>query len=129
MEQPDYFKKVEELILEKIKFGMNLPLDSEFINSGNIELYLTPYANQIIMNFRTRILGQRKEVEKSVVYEFPKNWFEHLKQDYAPKWILKRFPVKTEYFYKKIVIDASALFPELGSRGEDIRFYSNLTMK
>lgn len=118
METIAYNAKIEQiktLTLEKIKFGMNLPLSSEMIQDANIEVISDFLSEQIIASFRTRILGQKNNVIYDINIEVPLNWFEAFKQSILPKWWLNKYPVKTRDITEQIEVKASALFPELGS--------------
>lgn len=51
------------------------------------------------------ILGKKRQQSVS----FPSTWWEAVKQRFAPKWFLKRWPVRLTTW----TVDAWALFPEL----------------
>jgi hypothetical protein len=63
--------------------------------------------------------------EKIMTIQSPVTVWQHIKQDYAPKWFIKKYPVK----YKEIKIAAKEAFPELsclvkdGQRHLHVRVY------
>jgi hypothetical protein len=63
--------------------------------------------------------------EKIMTIKNPITVWQHIKQDYAPKWFTKKYPVK----YKEIKIGAKEAFPELsclvkdGQRHLHVRVY------
>jgi len=61
--------------------------------NAQIEFYADRIAGGLVTELRTWILAGQHRAQERDVYE-PLNWFEHLKRDYAPQWVLQRFPVK-----------------------------------
>ena len=49
----------------------------------------------------------------TVSVETPANVWEHLKQDYAPKWFKRRWPVKTVEKSDKVTFTQKAIYPQL----------------
>lgn len=104
--------EINSTILEKVKFGMVTRFSEELLHNTEISIS-SLIADEFNVRFAASILGQKRVIKEKVCYEFPANWFQWLVNDHFPKWYKKRFPVKTEYFYKDVEITASALFPEL----------------
>lgn len=52
------------------------------------------------------------EHQDPFVYGIPKSWFQMLKQQLFPKWLLKRFPVKMDWHE----LNVKTLYPRLKSK-------------
>jgi len=94
--------RLREVMLEQMSFG------ADFIVPENVKagLYEDCVFKHLIMAIEAKIASLKVEN-----YEFrtPRDWFEALKERFAPKWILKKFPVK----YRVDKIDVKALFPKI----------------
>lgn len=47
---------------------------------------------------------------QTVVHRAPADWWQHLKQRFAPAWVLRRWPVREKE--QRVVVEALRLFPE-----------------
>lgn len=100
--------KAEELDL--IKMGVRRIVTEEqlFARGVGVEVERNPLMDKdYILTIYGRLLGQKnlKEVE----IKYPSDWLQAVKERFAPKWYLKRYPVK----YKVFTFSADLLYPEL----------------
>lgn len=95
----------ERVVLQAFDFQIRQQL-SEYMFTGNINIdvqfVLDRIARNMVLTLRAKILG-----EKVDTIQYPANWWEAVKERWAPKWFLKKHPVK----YRKI--DVMAFYPKL----------------
>lgn len=68
-----------------------------------VDMYNSLCYDGMVVDFLTRLVKGEETKEKEEIYwscKYPSSTFQHFKQDYFPKWLLKLFPVQydTEYF-------------------------------
>lgn len=98
----DISSKIRERVLEieKCRSTVAIPL-----NTFNIRCDIDYISDSLFTSITLFVAAEKL---KEVSIKTPKTSWEHLKQDYAPKWFLKRFPVKhTTHKYS-----AKVLYPE-----------------
>jgi hypothetical protein len=76
-----------------------------------------------------KVLGQENIQKYNVTYEFPKNWWQHLKMQLFPKWLEQMFPVKYKPIIKTFEFDHRALVPKWDQfpKGQEVVMYSTST--
>lgn len=81
------------------EFDKNFPLNvaKEIIHEKD---------RSFIRTIKVNIYGLK---DKPVIIRYPENWLEALKERFAPKWLLKKYPIK----YKEIKVDPMLIFPEM----------------
>lgn len=63
-------------------------------DSANIEFFMDDLAKRLCISIRAYILAGKHEREPISIEE-PSSWLQHLKRDFAPAWLTKRWPVRT----------------------------------
>lgn len=87
-----------------------------------------------LVDFETRALVLRLSryvactEEKAIeTIKYPNTAWQHIKQDYFPKWLLRKYPVE----YRTVTVRASEMFPDLkispGARRFTIAKYEDVT--
>lgn len=104
--------KINEIILSKIKFRMQRRVGELAMKSLSVELFTDFIVDGFMHEISINILGQHNVQIYREYYYTPKNWWQHLKMDWFPKWLLEKFPVKFQRNEHKITIDHIALLPE-----------------
>jgi len=104
---------VKEVKLEKLAIAV-----SEYVSRNTPEEHdyrLTALAEYVgknlLFNLRQYIWSEQLG---TVEINHPRTWFEMLKRDHAPKWFIRRFPVR----YKTEVYNAKALYPYISFQSE-----------
>lgn len=84
---------VRELNLDRLREKISLQLDMNIIN---VQARENPMNRTIEIEIEREFLGRRIIEDKEVTLHvsYPKNWFEHFKEEKFPNWLKKRFPVK-----------------------------------
>ena len=78
-----------ECKLTKHKFQQKVYLLDDFLHSMDVDVYIDFVFNNVVAEFRNEILGRTIQEIK-----YPENWIESLKERFAPKVLLKKYPVK-----------------------------------
>ena len=74
--------------------------------SNQPELIIRQAVDQVVMRLVAMVPAQPT---KPVSYKYPANWWEHVKERFAPKWFLKRFPVEYEIYS----VEAKVFYPQI----------------
>jgi hypothetical protein len=104
--------EIKEYELDIIDYFSSELIDQGFFNYAKAEPRIEFLRNRfhaMALSVRWKFIGKKEDH----VFHEPVNWWEHLKQDQFPDWLLKKFPVKT----KEIRITETAIikgvnFPE-----------------
>ena len=102
------WEDIKEIRLESIRFFTEAMLSKDLLLGYKHELniLIEPICHNLIFHLESRIWGQQL---KNRVFKYPLDWWEAVKERFAPAWFLKKYPVK----YKTIDIDAKLLYPNL----------------
>lgn len=107
--------RIQKILLDVVRYNMNLSVDRDFLNPLNTEVYLDDrlavIGRELIIRLEHKIASQKLD---TIVMCKPKTWFDHLKQDHFPKWFKKRFPVRYDYEEYEV----SALYPKIALMDE-----------
>jgi len=120
--------KTDTVQLDKIPVMVRREFDRRLLNDVTLdpELFIEHEVARMVMELRDYVLAEKtaeREVpvyfEESVSFRFPSNPWQHLKQRFAPKWFLRRWPVeesiKTRFVSKRKVVKTAqfALYPAM----------------
>jgi hypothetical protein len=119
----DWRAVLENTITEKqiISLEPMVICSSKRISETEIEVMPTAsirknILNDILIDLRLDLLKEFIEPDVkniNIELEIPKTWFQHFKEDYFPKWLLEKFPVKYKgkTFCYKVSVDN--IYPNL----------------
>lgn len=96
----------ESFLLKKIRAGLEYRKDLIGINVTDIEIWSDMTTNEIIYKLEMFVYG---ELIDEVGVSYPKDWWQAIKERFAPKWFLSKYPVE----HKNIVLTAEAVYPKL----------------
>lgn len=90
-----------------------------FANAEGIEFYTNHIADELVFGLTARIAN--KDLGS---FKYPENWWEAVKERWAPKWFLKKYPVSyTVYtgkvFYPSIAIPDHREYVQFYRKGRD----------
>lgn len=112
-----------EFKLEKLKDGMQQRLSREFLHRNirfdAIEDFLT---NDIVIRVEKEFFGHRRNDIVKVEFYTPKSWWQHLKEDCFPKFILNKLPVKYKKTIKKVELNRTWDFPDIPNIEQTVNF-------
>lgn len=72
-----------------------------------VDYYLDDALNAMVLNLSTFVYGEQRQI----TVRTPADWREAVKERFAPKWVLTRWPVK----YRDIKAELFAAYPDIGS--------------
>jgi len=89
-------QEIEEIVLEKIRFGIRNVMPGSLRNELSMVSDWEIFSDSIIRQIHGYLLGNKVNTEEhdDVVKIYPATIWEELKEDFAPQWFLKRFPVR-----------------------------------
>jgi hypothetical protein len=100
----------ERITLDNILYAARVEGRADDI--GDVRLWAEREGERLIVNLRTRIHGMADDV---VVVEWPATWWQHVKQRFAPRWALRRWPVRMDrqeiQVYKSVCPHIGAMRP------------------
>lgn len=104
---PSDMDKIKQFTLEKMRFGIQSLITEDLLaDMSQVELlsFFEHRTNEMVFSLRMTLMGQMlKEIQVS----YPADWKEAIKERFAPKWFLKKYPVK----YTEVELTASAVYP------------------
>lgn len=95
---------IETVELERIKFGLAMALDKEWMGAS-VEFRDDFFTDRIVMQAHGYLWGRNEEL---VEIRYPKDWREAFKERWFPVLLLKRYPV----VYKAHRIDVREIYPD-----------------
>ena len=105
----------EKIELEKIKFGIRHMVSESLLNDLVLELHDDVVSENIIWQLTGYVLGNKIHTESfdRTVKTYPATMWEELKEDFAPEWFLKRYPVRYHREITKKVTNHYHVCPHL----------------
>lgn len=106
---------MKEVLLKRLSFaaGAHLP---EWMQNLEVDIH-QDRVGELVIKVCKHIYAEGKvdHIDVPFEYKVPKNWFEHLKKDYAPWWVVDRWPVRytTVKKLKRIDLKQHILYPSI----------------
>jgi hypothetical protein len=101
----------KEIVLDRLEFCIRNYTEFkqvEYLKSiGEFKSFQDFDKNALVNEMRLFIYG-KEHPEKNLV-KYPSNWWESVKERFAPPWFLRKFPVE----YTKIYVKFQELYPDL----------------
>ena len=106
--------KTEEILLHLLKSEADVVFDGHAIESFKLDSNYSPILRAFVYRLHTMIPAENMKEEIHVVsVEYPDGWWNAFKEQYFPKYILKRFPVKYATKRDTVKFTAYMLYPRL----------------
>jgi len=108
----DATEQYNQIVFEELKVGASRAADVGAFVSDRTEMRTSnnvPGLHGMLVEMYTSILSRKlvsDTYQTSKTIEVPATWSQHLKEAYAPQWILKRYPIKK----RDIVVELSVQF-------------------
>ena len=93
--------EIKELLLHKTEFV----LQQSFSPRELAQMKWYAHENrlgEIILHLKRSFYSEKKITEEVVIFHEYNSWWDHFKDIYFPKWLLKRFPVKKNRIKKRV---------------------------
>ena len=88
---------IQEVTLEQIEVALYLSVSKELMGV-KAEARLDILTDQIVVGVRGFVLGR---TQSEVQVKFPSDWKQAIKERFAPKWILAKWPVQYSVYSMK----------------------------
>jgi len=117
---------VSKIVLDEIRVRLHKRFGRYSFRSIDVRVLAGSIVDETVFEVNMKILGQSNIQKYDVLYEFPKNWWEHLKHQYFPDWLLKKFPVKVKIHTRTVEFDHKALVPKWDQfpKGQEVVMFS-----
>jgi|ADurb_Leu_01_Slu_FD_contig_123_2171_length_7429_multi_3_in_2_out_0_8 hypothetical protein len=117
---------VSKIVLDEMRIRLHKRVGKYTFRSINVNVLAGSIVDEAVFEVTMKILGQSNIRKYEVLYEFPKNWWEHLKHQYFPDWLLKKFPVKVKVHTRTVEFDHKALVPKWDQfpKGQEVVMFS-----
>ena len=109
MTDPFFEEQINHVELEiiPIMFEKKVSKLDVRLHMPEVHRFYDALTDSVVYQFRAYVLG---ESQKPITFDsVPTSWWQMLKRDHAPRWFVKRFPVKS----KTVTIDAKVFYPDL----------------
>jgi len=104
-----------KLVLEKLKGNITVSTVSEhpiMIQNLSVDQRIDRITNGFLYHFKWDILADKCfEKDIQVCFKSPLNWWEHFKEQHAPNWFIKKWPVRYKTHFKWVKIQNYRTFP------------------
>ncbi len=105
---------IQQVILKRFMINHRIAIPRKHVKDHR---YYEACTGDLVRGIELQVFRRVSEATRVVKFTAmkPSNWWEHLKQDRAPQWFLKRWPVQVtiQEFSETVTFRAQALFPEL----------------
>lgn len=107
-------KMVTELVLDRVKVAARGYITRQALaDRASAVVMLDHLADQLIVNLESFVLADdSKTVEWRLVEYRPTGWWDYLKRRHAPRWMLRRWPVKQTRHERILSLPVRSLYPE-----------------
>lgn len=106
----DAMTGITETTLERITLAargyISQELAEDFAIVPQVRVLIDNMLDGIIISVRQSILSQQID---SVAVIHPADWWQAVKEEFAPEWFLERWPVE----YNKTVVEVRAVYPKM----------------
>jgi hypothetical protein len=99
------YDTIKTIALERISFYSQCEICRELIADKRLNIHIFDgYIDRIILRLEAEILGK---TTKEISVSYPADWWEAVKERFAPLWIKRKYPIK----YKTIKLTAKECYP------------------
>jgi hypothetical protein len=103
---------LESVLIDRLQIAVIERLRTDYpmvAQNMRVEKFPCPYADYVSYAFISYLANiHRDDKETITVYEYPATAWDFIKEKYAPKWFLKRWPV--QYERKDVVVHSEKNF-------------------
>lgn len=91
--------------------------DSVFISQAEFSVLRDDLIDRLLFRLHSYVMAEDHErAEHTFVAEYPATWWEHVKQRFAPRWFLSRYPIRMERVTKRCEFVARTYYPSLSAK-------------
>ena len=109
----DDFVQYKELVLEKVKFGLNEYISKSQMEDIRIEKIEDLITDNIIYKIRGYLMGEKlREEKRNWKIKYPSYWWQMFKEQHFPKWLINKFPIKYIIKRRNVTFEIYELYPQ-----------------
>lgn len=113
---PDEMTTVESYVLEQVALSCSQWFDGHALANMSIQKLGDELTRNFVFHLNTYVLGEKvHEVQQEVTFRYPANWWEHLKYEHAPVWLVSRWPVRWKHKRKTVTFEQVECLPKFAS--------------
>jgi hypothetical protein len=108
----EYIKNMIAYTINEYVDQYELPIRS-IIDDKETMIWAKNSGMAYVLGIKTRICSREEEIEVAYEYQVPASAWDYVKENYLPKWFLKRFPAKTKTVSGKVKSKAIFFYPKI----------------
>lgn len=106
--------EINSVLLEKVKIGMRECVSQYMVDSLEIEKIEEKITNTLIYNLKAYVLSESLENRSHTVkVSYPDGAWQMFKESHFPKFLLRKFPVKSKEVERTVIFTKTAIYPKL----------------
>src|ERR1700744_2788908 len=101
----------DPVIIDLKKVGVQHLMPAFVAQTAKYEVHAV--AETLAYELTAYVLSQHvADLRQEVTIDIPASWWQHFKRDRAPKWFVRRYPVKTATMRKVFYLDRFRTYPD-----------------
>jgi hypothetical protein len=96
---------IEQVTLNKIRLAARAHIDPDTLLDQNFDVMVDAYTQSLVLQLSGAVLGKEYE---PLAFQWPRDWWEAVKERFAPQWLLARWPV----IYRKERVEFREIYPD-----------------
>lgn len=127
--------ELKKLSIEKSKVSVQTAIPEHLLKDASILKFYDTLSNDIIYRFEAFLASTDEEhtsTETKVVNttKVPETWWDHVKERFAPKWFLNKFPINYTTIYtlqeNNVIVKIKKICPHINLPADDRSHYEFL---
>ncbi|MCK4359788.1 MAG: hypothetical protein KAW92_13815 [Candidatus Cloacimonetes bacterium] len=107
-------KIIKSVLLEKLRVNTSQMVSGHTVATMELDVIENNTINALVFQLRAEVMAEKLEDRTQMVtFKVPKSWWQRFKQEWFPKRLLKKFPIKLESYTKFVTFEHYATYPEL----------------
>lgn len=119
--------KLKRYLIEKVEIGIQWQIPRHVLLNATLDQALGYASDEILYRLRSYLAGSKSETERvDQIIRVPLSWWDHVKERFAPKWFLKRWPIQYRTIEIKRVVTITNICPHIEVPNDDRRHFEVL---
>lgn len=104
----------KKILFERLIFTSSKMFTGHSLSTMKFDIIERDVIDALVFELKTEVMTEKlfNRIQK-VTFKVPKSWWQHFKQVWFPKWVLRKFPVRFETHTKKVIFERYATYPQL----------------
>lgn len=105
--------ETETILLEPLRVANRMYLSAQVLEDMELRTMMEPVLERMMFELRTTLYKVRLDEGRArVIVEHPATWWDSLKKAHAPRWYLRRHPVRVHAYIVRLEVEDLAAFPD-----------------